>query len=37
MKHLARLTADPAALLLVLIIGGVICTLLYVVLTNITF
>ena len=37
MRYLARLNADPAVWLLILIAGGVIGTLLYVVLTSITF
>ena len=37
MRYFARLNADPAAWLLVLMVGGVIGTLLYVVLTSITF
>lgn len=37
MRFLARLNADPAAWLLVLVIGTVTGTLLFIVLTSITF
>lgn len=37
MRYLARLNADPSAWLLILLVGGVVGTLLYVVLTSITF
>lgn len=37
MRYLARLNADPATWLLVLLVGGVVGTLLYIVLTSITF
>jgi hypothetical protein len=37
MRYLARLNADPTAWLLILLIGSVVGTLLYVVLTSITF
>lgn len=37
MRYLARLSADPAAWLLFLMIGGVVGTLLYLVVTSITF
>lgn len=37
MRYLARLNADPTVWLLVLTAGGVIGTVLYVVLTSITF
>lgn len=36
MRYLARLNADPAVWLLILTVGGMIGTLLYVVLTSIT-
>lgn len=36
MRNLARLTTDPALWLLLLTVGGVVGTLLYVVLTSIT-
>jgi hypothetical protein len=37
MRYLARLNIDPATWLLILLMGGVVCTVLYVVLTSITF
>ncbi|MGF7009293.1 hypothetical protein J2X50_004825 [Aminobacter sp. BE322] len=37
MRFLARLNADPSAWLLVLMVGSVTGTLLYIVLTSITF
>jgi hypothetical protein len=37
MRYLARLNADPSSWLLILLIGSVVGTLLYVVLTSITF
>ncbi|MBB6353730.1 hypothetical protein GGR00_001498 [Aminobacter aganoensis] len=37
MRYLARLNADPTSWLLILLIGSVVGTLLYVVLTSITF
>lgn len=37
MRYLARLNADPTTWLLILMVGGVIGTLLYVVLISITF
>ena len=37
MRYLARLNADPATWLLILLVGGMVGTLLYLVLTSITF
>ena len=37
MRYLARLNADPTTWLLVLLVGGGVGTLLYLVLTSITF
>lgn len=37
MRYPARLNADPAVWLLLLVVGGVIGMLLYIVLTSITF
>ncbi len=37
MRYLSRLNAEPAAWLLILMLGSVIGTLLYIVLTSITF
>ena len=37
MRYLARLNADPTAWLLILLIGSVVGTLFYIVLTSITF
>ena len=37
MRYIARLNADPTVWLLVLIAGSVVGTLLYIILTSITF
>lgn len=37
MRYLARLNVDPAVWLLLLVVGGVIGMIVYVVLTSITF
>lgn len=37
MRYLARLNVDPTTWLLILLVAGIVGTLLYVVLTSITF